>query len=59
MDNMIVKPSKLDALKWRLRRWSETHSISEAAEICDFLYKELRAGPRKGANVTIIIVKEG
>lgn len=59
MDNMIVKPTKLDALKWRLRRWNETRSISEATEICDFLYKELRAGPRKGANVTIIIVKEG
>jgi hypothetical protein len=59
MDNMITKPSKLDALKWHLRRWNETHSISEAADICDYLYKELRAGPKKGADVTIIIVKEG
>lgn len=59
MDNMFVEPTKLDALKWRLRRWNETRSISEAADICDFLYKELRAGPKKGADVTIIIVKEG
>lgn len=59
MDNMLIKPTKLDALKWRLRQQHRTRSISEAADICDYLYKELRAGPKKGANVTIIIVKEG
>ena len=59
MDNMLVKPTKMAALKWRLRHQHETRSISEAVEICDYLYKELRAGPRDGAKVTIIIVKEG
>lgn len=59
MDNMFVKPTKLDALKWRLRQQHRTRSISDAVDICDYLYKELRAGPKKGADVTIIIVKEG
>lgn len=59
MDNMITKPSKLDALKWHLRRWNETRSISDAVDICNYLYKELRAGPTDGARTTIIIVKEG
>ena len=59
MDNMLVKPTKMDALKYHLRKWHDTRSIAEATEICDYLYKELRAGPRDGAKVTIIIVKEG
>lgn len=59
MDNMLVKPTKMDALKWRLRQQHRTRSISEAVEICDWLYKELRAGPRDGADKIIIIVKQG
>lgn len=59
MDNMLIKPTKLDALKWRLREQHKTRSISDAIDICNYLYKELRAGPTDGANVTIIIVKEG
>ena len=59
MDNMLVKPTKMDALKWRLRQQHRTRSIAEAVEICDWLYKELRAGPRDGADKIIIIVKQG
>ena len=59
MDNMLVKPTKMDALKYRLRQQHRTRSISEAVEICDWLYKELKAGPRDGAGITVIIVKEG
>ena len=59
MDNMLVKPTKMDALKWRLRQQHRTRSIAEAVDICDWLYKELRAGPRDGAKITLIIVKEG
>ena len=59
MDNMLIKPTKMDALKWRLRQQHRTRSISEAVEICDWLYKELKAGPRDGAGITVIIVKEG
>ena len=59
MDNMLVKPTKMDALKYHLRKWHDTRSISEAADICDYLYKELRAGPKDGARVTVIIVKQG
>ena len=59
MDNMLVKPTKMDALKWRLRQQHRTRSISEAVEICDWLYRELRAGPRDGADKIIIIVKQG
>ena len=59
MDNMLVKPTKMDVLKYRLRHQHRTRSIAEAMDICDYLYKELRAGPRDGAKVTLIIVKEG
>lgn len=59
MDNMLVKPTKMDALKWRLRQQHRTRSIAEAVEICDWLYRELRAGPRDGADKIIIIVKQG
>lgn len=59
MDNILVKPTKMDALKWRLRQQHRTRSISEAVEICDWLYRELRAGPRDGADKIIIIVKQG
>ena len=59
MDNMLVKPTKMDALKWRLRYQHDTHSIAEAVEICNWLYKELKAGPRDGADRIIIIVKQG
>lgn len=59
MDNMLVKPTKMDALKYHLRKWHDTRSIAEATDICDYLYKELRAGPRDGAKITLIIVKEG
>lgn len=59
MDNMLVKPTKMDALKWRLRQQHRTRSIADAVDICDWLYKELRAGPRDGADKIIIIVKQG
>lgn len=59
MDNMLVKPTKIDALKYHLRKWHDTRSIAEATDICDWLYKELRAGPRDGADKIIIIVKQG
>ena len=59
MDNMLVNPTKMDVLKWRLREQHRTRSISDAVDICNYLYKELRAGPKDGAKTTIIIVKEG
>lgn len=34
-------PTKLDKLKAHLKKWERTRSLTEARDICAWLYKEL------------------
>lgn len=34
-------PTKLDKLKAHLKKWEKTRSLTEASDICAWLYKEL------------------
>lgn len=34
-------PTKLDKLKAHLKKWVRTRSLTEASDICAWLYKEL------------------
>lgn len=36
-----MKLSKLDKLKAHLKKWDKTRSLTEASDICAWLYKEL------------------
>ena len=36
-----MKPTKLDKLKAHLKKWAKTKSLTEASDICAWLYKEL------------------
>lgn len=36
-----MKPTKLDKLKAHLKKWEKTRSLTEASDICAWLYKEL------------------
>ncbi len=36
-----MKMTKLDKLKAHLKRWHDQKSITEASDICAWLYKEL------------------
>lgn len=36
-----MKLSKLDKLKAHLKKWEKTRSLTEASDICAWLYKEL------------------
>ena len=37
-------PTKLDKLKAHLKKWARTRSLTEANDICAWLYKELIEG---------------
>ena len=39
-----MKPTKLDKLKAHLKKWHEERNITEATDICAWLYKELIDG---------------